>query len=280
MASAPSSLESQSASAIDRLISIMAQLRNPKTGCPWDVAQDFASIAPYTIEEAYEVAEAIAQKDMEALQEELGDLLLQVVFHARMAEEAGLFAFDHVVEGLVDKLIRRHPHVFGDSVGRNQDIHKIWEEAKTAERAAKALKTGASAKMPSILDGVALALPALTRAEKLQNRAAKVGFDWPSPVQVLDKIEEEIGELRAALSQSGADGSQAAIHEEFGDLLFAIVNLGRWLKIDSEQSLRDCNQKFINRFNYIEENIDFNKKTPSLGEMEALWQEAKKIYKK
>lgn len=265
---------------IDRLLAIMAKLRDPKTGCPWDVAQDFATIAPYTIEEAYEVADAIAQGDMEALREELGDLLLQVVFHSRMAEEAGLFNFSAVAAGLNDKLVRRHPHVFGDKTGQSEeDIHHTWEATKASERAEKSAKKG-NKHQPSLLDGIALSLPALVRAEKLQNRAARVGFDWPSPLQVLDKIEEEIAELRAALSEKD---NHLAVEEEFGDLMFAMVNLGRWLSIDSESALSNCNIKFINRFKYIEQHIDLsenNMNKPSLAEMEALWIEAKNIYKK
>lgn len=265
---------------IDKLLSIMARLRDPTTGCPWDVAQDFASVAPYTIEEAYEVADAIGQGDMEALREELGDLLLQVVFHSRMAEEAGLFDFAAVAEGINDKLIRRHPHVFADKADQtNGDLHHAWEAAKASERAEKSAKKGNN-KRQSLLDGIALALPALVRAQKLQNRAARIGFDWPSSLQVLDKIEEEIAELRIALSEKN---SQAAVEEEFGDLLFALVNLGRWLSIDSEAALNKCNTKFINRFNYIEQNIDLsenNPNKPSLAEMENLWIEAKNIEKK
>lgn len=265
---------------IDKLLSLMAKLRDPTTGCPWDVAQNFSSIAPYTLEEAYEVADAIAQGDMEALREELGDLLLQVVFHSRMAEEAGLFDFAAVAEGISNKLIRRHPHVFADKTAQTNDgLHQAWEAAKASERAEKSAKKG-SKHRPSLLDGIALALPALVRAEKLQSRAARVGFDWPSPLQVLDKIEEEITELRVALSEKN---DQAAVEEEFGDLMFALVNLGRWLSIDSEATLSKCNNKFINRFNYIEQNIDISKNNPikpSLAEMERLWIEAKNIEKK
>lgn len=270
----------ESPKPMERLLAIMAKLRDPKTGCPWDVAQDFSTIAPYTIEEAYEVADAIGQGDMEALREELGDLLLQVVFHSRMAEEAGLFDFAAVAAGLNDKLVRRHPHVFGDKVGQSgEDIHQTWEVTKASERAEKSAKKG-NKQRPSLLDGIALALPALVRAEKLQNRAARVGFDWPSPLQVLDKIEEEIVELRAALSEKN---NQVAVEEEFGDLMFAMVNLGRWLSVDSEAALRKCNTKFINRFNYIEQNVDLsenNPKKPSLADMEALWVKAKNIEKK
>lgn len=265
---------------IDKLLSLMAKLRDPATGCPWDVAQNFSTIAPYTIEEAYEVADAIAQGDMEALREELGDLLLQVVFHSRMAEEAGLFDFAAVAEGISNKLIRRHPHVFADRTEQtNEDLHQAWEAAKASERAEKLAKKGGNYR-PSLLEGIALALPALVRAEKLQSRAARAGFDWPSPLQVLDKIEEEITELRAALSEKN---NQAAVEEEFGDLMFALVNLGRWLSIDSEAALSKCNNKFINRFNYIEQNIDIsenNQIKPSLAEMERLWVKAKNIEKK
>jgi len=271
---------SSSEHPLDKLLAIMAKLRDPKTGCPWDVAQNFSTIAPYTIEEAYEVADAIAQGDMEALREELGDLLLQVVFHSRMAEEAGLFDFAAVAAGLNNKLVRRHPHVFGDKTGQSeQDVHQTWEATKATERAEKSAKK-ANENRPSLLDGIALALPALVRAEKLQNRAARVGFDWPSPLQVLDKIEEEIAELRTAISEKV---NQVAVEEEFGDLLFALVNLGRWLSVDSEAALSKCNKKFMNRFNYIEQQIDLLENNPnkaSLAEMEALWIKAKNIEKK
>ncbi|MGQ0675450.1 MAG: nucleoside triphosphate pyrophosphohydrolase [Rhodospirillales bacterium] len=259
---------------IDRLIAIMAKLRDPRGGCPWDLEQDFATIAPYTIEEAYEVADAISRGDMAALREELGDLLLQVVYHARMAEERGDFRFDDVARAIADKMVARHPHVFGDAeVDSASAQTRMWEEFKSRERAAKA---GASGKPASVLDDVPLALPALLRAEKLQNRAARVGFDWPDASQVLDKIEEEIAELRAEL-KSGA--ALARMQDEIGDLLFAIANLARHVKTDPETALRGCNAKFERRFRSIEQALAKQSRSPgdaSLEEMEALWVEAKR----
>lgn len=264
---------------IDRLIAIMAKLRDPEGGCPWDREQDFATIAPYTIEEAYEVADAIQRSDMAALREELGDLLLQVVYHARMAEESGDFAFDDVATAIADKMVARHPHVFGGAeVDSASAQTRMWEEFKAHERAAKA-KAGGQA--PSVLDDVPLALPALLRAEKLQKRAARVGFDWPESCQVLDKIEEEIGELRAELDRAApADVvDRARIADELGDLLFTLANLARHLKIDPETALRGCNAKFERRFRSIEQSLARKGKTPeevSLEEMEELWTEAKR----
>jgi MazG family protein len=256
---------------IDRLIEIMARLRAPEGGCPWDLEQIFATIAPYTVEEAYEVADAIQRGDMSDLRDELGDLLLQVVFHARMAEELDAFAFDDVAKAIADKMIRRHPHVFGDAAERDVDTQTAsWEATKAAERAEKAKRGSASA-----LDGVALALPALMRADKLQRRAARVGFDWPEARQVLDKIDEEIGELRAELD-SGA--KHDAVEDEVGDLLFALANLARHLKVDPEAALRRCNAKFERRFRAIEASLAAEGRRPenaSLEEMEALWQRAK-----
>jgi MazG family protein len=253
---------------IDRLIEIMAQLRDPQRGCAWDVAQDFTSIAPYTIEEAYEVADAIAQGDRAALKEELGDLLLQVVFHARMAEEEGSFAFDDVAETIVAKLVRRHPHVFANlGVERPEAVHANWERLKAEERAAK--------QAHGTLDGIPLALPALLRALKLQKRAARVGFDWKNPVDVLDKLEEEIAELRAELK---AGNGVERIRDEFGDVLFVLVNLARHLAIDPEEALRSTNAKFERRFRAIEAALSEDGRTPeqaSLDEMEALWLRAK-----
>lgn len=259
---------------IDRLIAIMARLRDPKGGCPWDLEQDFTTIAPYTIEEAYEVADAIQRGDMTGLREELGDLLLQVVYHARMAEEAGNFAFDDVATAIADKMVARHPHVFGGAeIDSAAAQTRMWEEFKARERAAKA---GASGQAPSVLDDVPLALPALLRAEKLQKRAARVGFDWPEARQVLDKIEEEIREVRAELDQ-GAPAVR--IGDEIGDLLFALANLARHLKIDPETALRGCNAKFERRFRSIEHELASQGRSPkdaSLDEMEALWVEAKR----
>ncbi|MCK6451967.1 MAG: nucleoside triphosphate pyrophosphohydrolase [Alphaproteobacteria bacterium] len=259
---------------IDRLIAIMARLRDPKGGCPWDLEQDFTTIAPYTIEEAYEVADAIQRGDMTGLREELGDLLLQVVYHARMAEEAGNFAFDDVATAIADKMVARHPHVFGGAeIDSAAAQTRMWEEFKARERAAKA---SASRQAPSVLDDVPLALPALLRAEKLQKRAARVGFDWPEARQVLDKIEEEIREVRAELDQGAPAGR---IGDEIGDLLFALANLARHLKIDPETALRGCNAKFERRFRSIEQELAKEGKTPtdaSLDEMEALWVKAKR----
>jgi MazG family protein len=266
---------------IDRLLAIMARLRDPDGGCPWDVEQSFATIAPYTIEEAYEVADAIARDDMTALREELGDLLLQVVFHARMAEEAGAFAFDDVATAIADKMVARHPHVFADAAVNSATAQRVhWESLKDAERAAKAEAGGGAA---SVFDGVALALPALLRAEKLQNRAARVGFDWPEAAQVLDKIEEEVAELRQALAGAEAGAAPSpAIHEEVGDLLFAVANLARHLDVDPETALRDGNAKFTRRFTHIERALAAQGRDPaaaSLDELEALWQQAKRAEK-
>src|SRR5438874_6195348 len=209
---------------LDRLLAIMAQLRDPERGCPWDRAQDFASIAPYTIEEAYEVADAIARRDQTALKDELGDLLFQVVFHARMAEEQGLFAFDDVAAAIAEKMERRHPHVFGDAeIASAAAQTEAWEEHKAAERRDRAPPTGIA---PSILDGVALALPALLRAVKVQSRAARIGFDWPEARPVFDKLAEEIAELEAEL-EAGAD--RRRLEDEIGDILFAVANLARKL---------------------------------------------------
>ncbi|MSP48443.1 MAG: nucleoside triphosphate pyrophosphohydrolase [Alphaproteobacteria bacterium] len=258
---------------IDRLIEIMARLRAPEGGCPWDLAQTFATIAPYTVEEAYEVADAIARDDLADLKDELGDLLLQVVFHARMAEEQDAFAFDDVAEAIADKMIRRHPHVFGEAAERDVATQTVsWEAAKAAERAGKSSRGAASA-----LAGVALALPALMRADKLQRRAARVGFDWPEARQVLDKIEEEIGELRAELD---AGARPDAVEDEIGDLLFALANLARHLDIDPEAALRRGNAKFERRFRAIEAALAAEGRRPenaSLEEMEELWQRAKAI---
>ena len=265
---------------ISRLIEIMAALRAPGTGCPWDVEQTFATIAPYTIEEAYEVADAIARGDFDDLREELGDLLLQVVYHARMAEEAGDFAFPDVVEAITTKMIRRHPHVFGDERARSAGMAKgMWENIKAEEKAEKRAARLARGLDPEdhgkgYLDSVPVALPALTRALKLQEKAARVGFDWGDAEPILDKIEEEIGELREALARGEAD----AIKDEFGDVLFAVVNLGRHLKVDSEAALAGTNEKFRTRFHHVEKALQASGRTlddASLEDMEALWQQAK-----
>ena len=247
----------------------MAALRTPGSGCPWDLAQSFATIAPYTLEEAYEVADAIARADLAGLKDELGDLLLQVVFHARMAEEQGAFDFGGVVEGITAKLIRRHPHVFADAQGRTAEAVKgLWERIKADEKAAR----GEAAE--GALTGVPLALPALTRALKLQEKAGRVGFDWNDARAVLAKIREEADEIEAALD-AGARGEAAA---EIGDLLFALVNLARHLDADPEAVLRATNAKFERRFGTIEGALAARGKTPkeaTLAEMDALWDEAK-----
>jgi len=270
----------QSSRDISRLIEIMAALRAPDTGCPWDIEQDFASIAPYTIEEAYEVADAIARGDLDDLRDELGDLLLQVVYHARMAEEAGDFSFGDVVEAITTKMIRRHPHVFGDEKARTAGMAKgMWETIKAEEKGAKRQARIARGLDPEdhgngYLDGVAVALPALTRALKLQEKAARVGFDWSEAAPILDKIEEEIGELREAMAKADA----ASIKDEFGDVLFALVNFGRHLKLDAEGALAGTNEKFRGRFHHVERALDAsgsNLEKATLDEMEALWQQAK-----
>lgn len=270
----------QPSSEIIRLLEIMAALRTPVTGCPWDLEQDFASIAPYTIEEAYEVSDAIARSDLTDLRDELGDLLLQVVFHARMAEEQGAFAFGDVVKAITTKMIRRHPHVFGDAEARAAGSAKgQWDRIKAEEKAEKRAGRIARGLDPEdhgkgFLDGIAVALPALTRALKLQQKAATVGFDWTEAAPILDKIEEEIGELREAI----ASGRTAAVADEFGDLLFAVVNIGRHLGVDAEASLSGTNEKFRSRFHYIEKQIvstGGTLKDATLEEMEALWQNAK-----
>ena len=264
---------------ITRLIEIMAALRTPKTGCPWDLEQDFSTIAPYTIEEAYEVADAIARHDLDDLRDELGDLLLQVVFHARMAEEQGAFDFGGVVEAITDKMVRRHPHVFGDAQGLSAGaVEDLWHDIKAQEKAAKAAKAvGAANDRPGpqgALAGVPVALPALTRALKLQQKASKVGFDWNDPRAVLAKIREEADEIEAALD--GGDKRHAAT--EAGDLLFAVVNLARHLDADPEGTLRMTNKKFERRFAWIEQALAARGRTPSeatLAEMDALWDAAK-----
>jgi ATP diphosphatase len=246
---------------IARLLAIMARLRDPRHGCEWDLAQDFASIAPYTIEEAYEVADAITRGDMAELKDELGDLLLQVVFHARMAEEAGHFAFDDVATAISTKMEARHPHIFGDAVGTMDETR--WEDLKANERAAKGVN--------SALEGVALALPALMRAQKLQKRAARTGFDWPDPAGSQDKIFEEVEELNTA-------PSQAAKIEEAGDLLFAAVNFVRAHGVSAEDALRAANGKFERRFRAMETKAadqGLNFAELSLGEQEELWQAVK-----
>jgi len=258
---------------INRLIEIMAALRTPDGGCPWDLEQDFATIAPYTIEEAYEVADAIGRHDLADLREELGDLLLQVVFHARMAQEQGAFDFADVVETLTTKLIRRHPHVFGDARGLSPDAVKdLWASIKAEEKAERRARGGHAPE--GALAGVPTALPALTRALKLQQKAGAVGFDWNDPKAVLAKIREEADEIEAALDA----GHKAETAAETGDLLFAVVNLARHLDADPESVLRMTNRKFERRFAWIERALAERGKTPSeatLAEMDALWDAAK-----
>ncbi len=259
---------------ISRLIEIMAALRTPGSGCPWDLEQNFETIAPYTLEEAYEVADAIARGDLTDLREELGDLLLQVVFHARMAQEQGAFDFGDVVQAITEKLLRRHPHVFGEARGLSpDDVKLLWDRIKSEEKAGK--KAGRQAAAPAgALAGVPVGLPALTRALKLQQKAGKVGFDWNDPMAVLAKIREEADEIEAAIS-AGDRGEAGA---ETGDLLFAVVNLARHLDSDPEAVLRATNQKFERRFASIERALKARGKTPSgstLAEMDALWDEAK-----
>jgi ATP diphosphatase len=251
---------------IDRLLAIMARLRDPERGCPWDVEQSFATVAPYTVEEAYEVADAIERDDMAALKDELGDLLLQVVFHARMAEEAGLFGFDDVAAAIADKMERRHPHVFGETrIASAAAQSEAWEAHKAAEREA-------SGRAESVLDGVALALPALLRAGKISRRAARIGFDWPDARAVLPKIAEETGEIEAALD--GAAGP-AALEEEVGDLLFAAANLARKLDVEPETALRRATAKFERRFRAIEELARQRGIGRDLDALESLWQQVK-----
>ena len=303
---------------IARLIEIMAALRTPVTGCPWDLEQTFETIAPYTIEEAYEVADAIGRGDLIDLKDELGDLLLQVVYHARLAEEQRAFAFGDVVEAITNKMIRRHPHVFADGAARDPAVVKAnWERIKAEERAEKAAERARAAEgstrstspsphpqeegIPtSILADIPVALPALTRAIKLQDKAAEVGFDWPNLAPVFDKLMEEIAEFEAvalpvdprgekegrrepAASGRLAGGeSEAAIKEEFGDMLFVMANIARHLKLDPEAALREANQKFVRRFAHIEARLAEQGKRPeesSLAEMDALWDEAKALEK-
>jgi MazG family protein len=256
---------------IDRLLAIMARLRDPERGCPWDREQNFATIAPYTIEEAYEVADAIERDDTAALKDELGDLLLQVVFHARMAEEAGLFAFEDVAAAIADKMERRHPHVFGNAeIASVAAQNEAWEAHKAAEREAAG---GSAGGLGSVLDGIALALPALLRAGKMSRRAARIGFDWPDARAVLPKIAEEIGEIETELD--GAAGS-AAREEEVGDLLFAVANLARKLDVEPETALRRATAKFERRFRSVEALARQRGVGRNLDALEALWQEVKR----
>lgn len=253
---------------IDRLNAIMARLRDPDGGCPWDVEQTFVTIAPYTIEEAYEVADAIERGDHDDLKSELGDLLFQVIFHARMAQEQGLFAFDDVAGAIADKLERRHPHVFGEEAPKPDGAAQKarWEDIKAAERNARA--------QHGVLDDVPVGLPALARAAKLTKRAARVGFDWPSVHEVIDKLDEEVAELKVEI----AAGDTAKAAEELGDLLFVMANLGRKLGVEPEDALRAANAKFARRFAFIEAELAKAGRTPDqsdLGEMDGLWNAAK-----
>ena len=268
----PSEPPAPSLPSIERLIEIMARLRDPVGGCPWDQAQTFATIAPYTIEEAYEVADAVERGDLPHLKDELGDLLLQVVFHARMAEELGAFAFEDVAEAICDKMIRRHPHVFADekydSIAAQTES---WEAIKAAERQAKGAGAG-------VLDDVPAGLPALLRAVKLTKRAGRVGFDWPSTKEVLDKLREEIAELEVEIDA----GDQAKARDELGDLLFVCANLARKLEVDPEDALRAANAKFTRRFGFIEASLAADGRGPAqstLAEMEDLWIAAKRAEK-
>ncbi len=266
---------------IERLIEIMAALRQPETGCPWDVVQTFETIKPYTIEEAYEVADAIERNDMDDLCEELGDLLLQVVFHARMAQERGEFDFGNVVEAVTRKMIRRHPHVFARSDAETPEAVKLqWDAIKQAEkrerRERRARRGLPEDPLRGHLGSVQRSFPALVEALKLQERAAKVGFDWSEPAPILDKIEEEVGELREALRND----DQKAVADELGDLIFALVNIGRHVGADPEMALRGTNTKFRNRFSHIEDSLAANGESlegATLERMEALWQAAKRI---
>jgi MazG family protein len=264
--------------SLDDLLQVMARLRDPETGCPWDLEQSYATIAPYTLEEAYEVSDAISRGDYEALKEELGDLLLQVVYHAQMASEEKRFDFADVVDAIASKMIRRHPHVFTDPGLRDEFLNAdLWQRIKTQEKAERD-----AGRLGSRLDDVPLALPALTRAVKLQKRAADVGFDWPSLAPVLAKAEEEIAELKAAVSDTAKldrEGKRAKrVAEEFGDLLFVMANIARHLGVDPEASLREANAKFVRRFRSIEAELAKDGCTPeasTLEEMDLLWDAAK-----
>lgn len=263
---------------IERLLDVMKRLRDPNDGCEWDRAQDFSSIAPYTLEEAYEVVDAIQRSDLADLKDELGDLLLQVVFHSQMASEQNAFSFDDVVTGIVDKMVRRHPHVFGDTVFDNTAAMKAsWEASKAKERAEKAARDNTNNTAPALsaLDGIARALPALKRADKIQKRAARLGFDWPDAEPIFGKIEEEAAEVREAV----ASAQREDIEDELGDLLFSVVNLARHYEVDAEVALSRANDKFSSRFRVVEQlardqGADMN--AMSLDELDVLWNTAKK----
>ena len=259
-----------------QLLDLMEQLRHPETGCAWDVKQDFHSLIPYVIEEAYEVADAIERNDLDDLRSELGDLLLQVVFHSQIAEERGLFNFEQVAQSICDKLIRRHPHVFADAVfADDKERHQAWEQAKADERQAKSQPTAPY----SVLSGVAGNLPALIECEKIQDRAAQHGFDWKTIPPVFDKVEEELAEIKEAWQS----GDQAHIQEEVGDLLLVAVNLARHLNVNPETALKQSTKKFAKRFNYIEQQVEASGrslKDCELDELDAFWHEAKRFFKK
>jgi len=258
--------------SLDDLVAVMAALRAPVTGCPWDLEQNFATIAPYTIEEAYEVADAIQRGNLSDLREELGDLLLQVVYHSQLAQEEGAFALPDVIDGITRKMVRRHPHVFGDDAARSAGAAKgFWEKIKAEERAAKPAPHGLLADVP-------VAMPGLTRAIKLQSKAAKVGFDWPDLAPVLAKVEEEMAELKVEIAAPGGTNRDQRVAEEFGDLLFVMANVARHLGVDPEDALRGANAKFARRFRRIEERLAALGRSPAqsnLAEMDAMWNEAK-----
>jgi len=265
---------------VSRLVEIMTALRTPHTGCPWDLEQDFRSITPYTIEEVYEVVDAIERNDMDDLREELGDLLLQVIYHSQMASEENAFDFGDVVEGVTKKMIRRHPHVFGDEKARNAGMAKgAWDRIKALEKAERATQRAAMGIAPkdeknSLLDDIPPTMPAIIEAVKLQHKASKVGFDWNDPKAVLSKIREELDEMEAEIERNDTD----AIEDELGDVLFALANLGRHLDIDPESALRGTNKKFRKRFGYIERNVGSKGQTmesANLDTLEQLWQDAK-----
>ena len=275
-----SSSTNENLKSFDRLVEIMAQLRDPNTGCPWDVEQDFESIAPYTLEESYEVVDAIRRKDMKALRDELGDLLLQVVFHSQMASEIGIFDVNDVADGICEKMIRRHPHVYANETYANaEEQTEAWEKIKEKERNKEKTKKNTNIEQDSsTLDGIAIALPSLTRAEKLAKRAARVGFDWPNIDLVFDKIEEELNEVRLAIETR----DEKKIEEEVGDVLFAVANLARKLSVDPETSLRKANEKFERRFRSMEkrsqkQGVKFD--SLDLDSQENLWQQVKSYEK-
>ncbi|ORU89756.1 MAG: nucleoside triphosphate pyrophosphohydrolase [Cycloclasticus sp. symbiont of Poecilosclerida sp. M] len=263
------------ANNMDKLLQIMRALRDKETGCPWDIKQDFKTIAPYTLEEAYEVVDAIERDDMEQLQDELGDVLFQVVYHTQMAEEKGAFDFTDVLQGICEKLIRRHPHVFKGEQIEEKDLAKEWEKHKKSERNEK--ESEAPIKN-SLLEDVTLAIPAMRRAYKLQIKAASVGFDWQEVAPVVEKLDEEISELKEQLARAN---NQRRVEEELGDVLFSCVNIARHIGVDAEGALRGANQRFFERFSYIEEQLRKNNKTLEacdVEEMERLWLEAKRCW--